>query len=439
MDFFNDENEKILCCMLMQDESLVERVASSLHDEDFYVSINQFLFSTILNLYGKGVKPDLLTINSEFKKAGRDKDIVVVAEISGMTFTTANADFFIQSIKNMSLKRKTARIIENAKARLERKDEDATSISGELEQEISNANLRICGNEYKHASKYVLSAITDIEQFIRTEGRVFGVDAPFKSLAEITDFRNGEYIIIAARASIGKTACALNMIEEIAIRRKINTGIFSIEMTAKQLNLRLISSLTGLSSWGINKGMYRSIREMDRMMCASKEIYESGLFIDDTSNIKLSELKTKLRRMVKIDGCKIIFIDYIGLINSEQPRLPRHEQIAEISRSIKTMAKELDVPIVVLSQLTRDFEGKKPTLNSLAETRSLEQDSDVIIFINRQRKEDMSEDEQKKYGEKIPAELIVAKNRNGPTGVCNMFYIPRITKFVDSVDNSNVN
>jgi replicative DNA helicase len=147
--------------------------------------------------------------------------------------------------------------------------------------------------------------------------------------------------------------------------------------------------------------------------------------------LKLSDMKAKVRRMVKVDGCKIIMVDYISLIDAEQPRIPRHEQIAEISRSTKALAKELDIPIIMLSQLTRDSEGKTPTLASLAETRSLEQDADVIMFLHRPR---AGTEETGERPTVIPTDLIVAKNRNGPIGTAKLIFIPNITKFRDATE-----
>jgi replicative DNA helicase len=431
MTFYSEESERVLCCMLMIDGSLVDRISVIMSDDDLYFSLHKSIFQTVKQLYHDGIGVDLSSVCAAFSQRGENSAISEIAAINGVTFTSANAEYYVKNIKDLSLKRQTARIVDEAKQRLELHTDSAADIAGDLERDISSANLGMCGQEYRHVSTYMMDALSDIEQFIETSGKVKGVDAPFASLGEITDFRDGEYIIIAARASMGKTACALNMIEEIAVKRKIPTGMFSIEMTAKQLNLRMISSLCGFSSWMISKGLYRQKKDMDKIGIAAKDIADSPLFVDESSSMKLSELKTKLRRMVKVDGCKIVFIDYIGLINAELPRLPRHEQIAEISRSIKSMAKELNVPIVVLSQLTRDFEGKRPTLNSLAETRSLEQDADLIIFIHRQRIEDMSDEEKAKFSARIPSELIIAKNRNGPTGTAQMVYVPNITKFLD--------
>jgi replicative DNA helicase len=225
----------------------------------------------------------------------------------------------------------------------------------------------------------------------------------------------------------------LNIVEDIAIRRAIPCGMLSLEMSAKQLQIRLLASMTRLNSWAIAGGLYKDKATMDRMHVALSEIGQAPMFIDETSSLKLSDMKAKVRRMVKVDGCKIVMVDYISLIDAEQPRIPRHEQIAEISRSTKALAKELDIPIIMLSQLTRDSEGKTPTLASLAETRSLEQDADVIMFLHRPR---AGTEETGERPTVIPTDLIVAKNRNGPIGTAKLIFIPNITKFRDAEKNN---
>jgi replicative DNA helicase len=219
------------------------------------------------------------------------------------------------------------------------------------------------------------------------------------------------------------------MLEEvcdIAVNRNIPTGLFSIEMSSVQLNLRMLSSMTGLNSWMISKGMYKTGKQTDVMFEALSRIASSPLYIDDTGTLKTNDLVTKARRMKYVNNVEIIFIDYFGLIDNSNSKIPRWEQMSEVSRTIKGLCKELHIPIVVLSQVVRDKEGKKPTLSDLRETGSIEQDSDVVMFLHRDREE---------YKEEIQTSLIVAKNRNGPIGFCDLIYKPKITKFIDSPKN----
>jgi replicative DNA helicase len=410
----------------MIDRAVIERLAGTISEDDFERKFHRDVFADIMRLYRSGAECDICAVNASFTARGEHK-AADIADITSATYTSANVDYYVGIVKDCAVRRATLNIALTAKERIMNMNEKGADVSADIERQISEVNLGHFGTEYKHVSRFLLEVGEDLDRAVETNGKVRGVEAPFKGLEDITDFRDGEYIILAARPSIGKTAMMLTMAETIAINRKIPTGIFSIEMSARQLNLRLVSQMCCYSWWAMSKGMYRSANDKAKITHSMIEIGESPIYIDETSGIRLSELKMKARRMVKVNKCKILFVDYVALINAEQPKIPRHEQIAEISRTVKSLCKELDVPIVLLSQLTRDTEGKKPTLNSLAETRSLEQDADVVMFIHRERTEDVDPNRR----QEIDSELIVAKNRNGPTGVCKLIYKPRLTKFYD--------
>lgn len=433
MNLYDLESERAILAAMMIDSSVIERLMTEIGEEYFTREVHRKIFSEIVTLHRSRHPSDLKAVHTFFSSHDDGSTAMEAVEIHGSIPTAANVDYYMRIVKDFALRRFVLEMANDARERVQRVDETGAEIAGDVEQKISAVNMRSCGNEYKKAVQYLGDVCADLDWAIETYGKIRGVDAPFPSLDDVTGFRNGEYIIIAARPSQGKTAMALNMVEEIAVRRKVPTGMFSVEMSAKQLNFRMVCTLAGFSTYGVSQGLYRSTRDKERLANALNEVSQSPLYIDETSALKLSELKTKARRMVRVDGCKIIFVDYIGLIDAEQPKIPRHEQIAEVSRNIKSLAKELDIPIVVLSQLTRDTEGKRPTLNSLAETRSLEQDADVVAFIHRERLEDMQDDQRAECErDGIPTELIVAKNRNGPTGVASLLFHPRITKFTDT-------
>lgn len=424
--FFDHESEAMILSAMMQSSPTIERLMTTLNAGDFERSFHADIFADIVRLHKSGMLADLVAVGGELKKSGKVELVPELAEISGLTNCVANVDYYVGIVKDLSVKRAALRIIADAKDSLNDTTKKGVDITGEIEKQIAKVNLGSCGTDYKHVSNYMPDVCTELDRTIATMGAIKGVEAPFEGLKDLMGFRDGEYSIIAARPSIGKTALALNLIEDIAIKRKIACGFFSVEMSARMLNFRMISSIGGLNSNLLMKGMYRAKHDKERIERVLFEIAESPIYIDDTSGLKLSELKTKARRMVRVDKCKIIFIDYIGLLDAEEPKLPRHEQIALCSRTIKSLAKELDIPIVALSQVLRDTEGKRPNLSSLAETRSLEQDADLVMFLHRERADDPTQDN-------IPTELIVAKQRNGPTGICNLIYKPRLTKFVDAV------
>ena len=234
-------------------------------------------------------------------------------------------------------------------------------------------------------------------------------------------FQPAEMIILGARPSIGKTAMALSMLQHIVIDKRIPAAFFSLEMSDVQLMQRLVAQVSRIRADTLRTGFLGS-DDFAKLQTAASTIYEAPLYIVDTPNMKLLDLRSVARRLRSKEKIEIIFIDYITLIGSENTAIPRHEQVAEISRSLKSLARELNIPIVVLSQVARSTEGKAPTLAELRESGSIEQDADVVMFLHRER---AAEDKNAT----IETELIVAKQRNGPTGIVKVMFVPYFTKF----------
>jgi replicative DNA helicase len=243
-------------------------------------------------------------------------------------------------------------------------------------------------------------------------------------------FQPAELIIIGARPSVGKTALALTMAANMSISntvRKIPTAFFTLEMSDMALAQRLISSEANIDS---NKIRSRLLKASDfhQLMEAAGRIYDAPLYIVDMPNMKLLDLRAQARRLRAQQKVEIIFIDYLTLISSDNYLLARHEQIAEISRSLKSLARELDIPIVALSQVRRDAEGKRPNLSDIRESGSIEQDADVVMFLHRDRESDKKPSDREN-AEKANTELIIAKQRNGPVGTIEIQFLPQFTKF----------
>lgn len=259
---------------------------------------------------------------------------------------------------------------------------------------------------------------------------ITGVPSGFPALDSMTfGFQPSEFIIVGARPSIGKTAFAMSMAANIAIREKIPTAFFSLEMSEMQLTQRLLSLEAKLNSEKLRSANL-TVKELKKLTNVCGQIYESPLYMVEMPNMKLLDLRAMARQLCTQCNVKIIFIDYIGLINSENYLTPRHEQIAEISRSLKGLARELGIPIVALSQLIRDAEEKRPVLSSIRESGSLEQDADVVMFLHRPRTPTNEISEQP-----LDTELIVAKQRNGPTGTIHIDFIPTYTAYVPRLEH----
>jgi replicative DNA helicase len=244
-------------------------------------------------------------------------------------------------------------------------------------------------------------------------------------------FQPSELIIIGARPSMGKTALALTMAANISIHnkgRRIPVAFFTLEMSDMALMQRLISAEANIESGKIRSGLLKP-SDFHSLMEAAGRIYDAPLYIVDMPNMKLLDLRAQARRLRVQQKVEIIFIDYLTLISSDNYQIPRHEQIAEVSRSLKSLARELNIPIVALSQVRRDAEGKQPNLSDIRESGSIEQDADVVMFLHRQRDSDKKPAEREKDETTGKTQLIIAKQRNGPVGIVEIMFIPGTTKF----------
>ena len=245
----------------------------------------------------------------------------------------------------------------------------------------------------------------------------------------LSGLQKSEFIVIGARPSRGKTALALNMAANMTVRHNYNVGFFSLEMSHMALMQRLLASEARISSTKLRTGLL-SLPEFAKLTDAAGLFYETHFWIIDTPNMGLLDLRAQARRLVAQHNVDIIFIDYLTLISSENATTPRYEQIAEVSRSLKALARELDIPIVALSQLTRESEGNVPTLANIRESGAIEQDADVVIFLHRERTKG---DAPEQPGEGWPTKIMVAKQRNGPVGTIDLVFMPRYVSFESSV------
>jgi len=273
------------------------------------------------------------------------------------------------------------------------------------------------GNNFSKIGEGVMDFINDVQKRYESGGAIEGVPTGFNKLNDLTSgFESDDFIVIAARPSIGKTAFMTSMAANIHFPMGLKVGIISSEMSRKKLIERFISAEgkienTALRSGQLNKG------DFENLMRVSEVFNSAGIYIDDTPNIKLSALKSACRRM-KRTGCVIVFIDYLTLIRHPDKKLQSFEQVGDICKTIKGLARELQIPIVVLSQLNRKAEGKEPTLAELSKSGDIEQDADIIMFLHRKREEENTD-------------LIIAKYRNGPTGIIRMYFKKMYTKFYE--------
>jgi replicative DNA helicase len=426
----NLEAEQATLGALLLDSEAIGTVIRYLRPDNFYSLQNQKIFSAIISLFNKGQRSDLITITEELRGSGL-LDAAggpgYVASLTDTVPTSANVEYYARVVLENSVRRALLNISYSIIAEAH---DDSTESRAVLEDaqkrifELTDANQSAT---FKTPKELIPRAIEAIEKLYHTRDAFTGIPTGFIELDQMTSgFQKSELIIIGARPSVGKTALALTMAAHTAIKEKIPTAFFSLEMSDMQLMQRLISSESKIPSEKIRTGLLK-ISDFQLIQDAAGHIYDAPLYIVDMPNMKLLDLRAMARRLKAQFDIQILFIDYLTLITSENSLIPRHEQIAEISRSLKSLARELNIPVVALSQVRRDAEGKKPMLADLRESGSIEQDADVVMFLHRER---VSTNKDGDRDQPIDTELIVAKQRNGPIGDIEILFLPRYTKFV---------
>jgi len=431
---YNEEAEMATLGALLLNFSidLLEEVQRFVCAEDFFKEAHQLVFKAIIRLKDRGEGVDLLTLTAELRALGsieRAGGLSYVTSLTERVPSTANVVYYAKLVQDASIRRSLLNISYQLVADAHNESLETRLVIEEAEKSIFDLNDNQSRGELKPAPEVIKKTVSTIEDRYRSKRNYTGIASGFEELDKLTcGFQNSEMIIIGSRPSIGKTAFALSMATNIAIRKKIPCGFFTLEMSAISLMLRILSAECRINSNSLRTGLLEPT-DLDRIVGdAAGRIYDAPLIFQDTPNIPLLDLRSLARRMVSKHGVRIVFIDYIGLVSPENTKQERHEQISQISRSLKALARELDIPIVVLSQVGRQSEGKTPSLADLRESGALEQDADVVIFLHRKRsfEEDEDEDESSPI---IKTDLIVAKQRNGPTDVVRLAFIPRFARF----------
>ena len=430
---YNEEAEvATLGAMLLNfSVDLLDEVQQHVRPDDFFKGAHQQIFRAISALHEKGEGVDILTLTGELSARGeleKAGGAAYVASLASRVPTTANVGYYAKIVQEASIRRALLDSARQIIANAHDDSQDTRFIIEEAEKSIFELSDNQSRGELKPAREVIQKTIETIESRYKTKEGFTGIPSGFDALDNLTSgFQNSEMTIIGARPSIGKTALALSMATNIAVKNRIPCGFFTLEMSEISLMMRVVSAESKINSNNLRTGLLRPT-DFNKLTEAAGRIYESPLILQDTPNIPLLDLRSLARKMVTKHGVRIIFIDYIGLISPEDSGQPRHEQISSISRSLKALARELDIPIVALSQVGRQSEGKAPTLADLRESGALEQDADVVLFLHRERILDM-EDEPHENSSVVKTELIVAKQRNGPTDTVRVAFIPHFTRF----------
>ncbi|MDR0374579.1 MAG: replicative DNA helicase [Treponema sp.] len=439
----DDTAEQATLGAALLDAEAIAVAIQYLRPDDFYSNANKAIYEAVLGLFNKGVKADILTITSELKQNGKLEEAggaAYVASLTNVVPTSANAEYYAQTVQNYSLRRAMQRVSNENIAQSFDESLEPRAILEEIQQKLFDLSDNRQAFKAKSVRELLPNVIAALERIQAAKKEFTGIPSGFDELDKLTSgFQPSEFIIIGARPSVGKTALALTMASYISIQKHIPTAFFSLEMSDMSLMLRLISSEAKINSNKLRTGYFPN-SDFIKIQEAAGRLYDAPLYLVDMPNMKLLDLRAHARRLRAQQKVAIIFIDYLGLINVENFRVPRFEQIAEVSRSLKSLARELDIPIVALSQLTRAAEGEKPNLSSLRDSGSIEQDADVVMFLHREREYEKkkeggvndsggaSNEGEKKEG---TTSLILAKQRNGPVGTVQLTFLSDYTKFTN--------
>ena len=421
------EAEKCVLSIMITDVQKRELAFEKLKRQDFFSNLHKNIFSAILELSRENQDVDPLTITSKMKELGVDdeKDLSVmgIVDIMNTVSFSSNMQSYCKIVKDKSDTRKLLFIIDSVKDKAY-KNEDYSAVLESMESQI----FELSQNENKTGLTHIKDTLSELIEILNkrseTKGNITGIPTGFADLDRILlGMQRQDLILLAARPSVGKTALAVNIALNAA-QKKYKVAIFSLEMSKTQLAQRMLSSLSLVNLKELISG---DISNWDDIFQASSMIAENSIYMDDTAGISITELRSKCRRLKAESGLDFIMIDYLQLMNSEGRNENRQQEISTISRSLKALAKELNVPILALSQLSRDSEkaSRKPKLSDLRESGAIEQDADVVILLYR-------EDYQNEEAEvKNEIELIIAKHRNGETGSVNLNFIKEYTRFGD--------
>ncbi len=422
---------------ILIDNDCVGRVVEILDPSHFYRTAHQKIFTSAISLYEKNEPIDLITMSEDLKRRKLLDEIggtYFLTELAGSVPTSANVDYHARIVFEKALLRQL--IEESAEIAKECYDgsEGAHDILDRSEQRIFGLSDKHLRSTFQHLSPIMHEAFETIEKFHQRKGTVTGVPTGFNKLDELTSgLQQSELIIVAGRPSMGKTALALNIVRSVAVDDQTPVGVFSLEMSKRQLALRLLCSEAMVDAHGVRTGRLPEDDWQKLSMCVGL-LTEAPIFIDDTPGMSVLEMRAKARRLKKENNIGLLVIDYLQLMQGPRGVESRQQEISMISRSLKALAKELDLPVVALSQLSRAVEmrggERRPMLSDLRESGAIEQDADVVLFIYRPEFYMKKEEAQAKNLEG-KAEVIIGKQRNGPVGTVHLNFLKKNAKFVN--------
>src|SRR4051812_2577676 len=428
----NIEAEQAVIGAIFLEPSALTVASEILIPEDFYRASHQKIFNVMLDLNDQGKAVDLVTVTEELAAAKLIEDIGGVSylsDLSGSVPTAANIEYYARIVEEKSLLRRLIRTATNIASDGYSREDEVEALLSEAEKSIMEVAQRKNAGAFHNIKDVLVRTYDNIEEMHNRVGDITGISTGFAELDRMTaGFQRNDLIIVGARPSVGKTAFALNIAANVATKTNENVAIFSLEMGAEQLVMRMLCSEGNIDAQRLRTGSLTD-EDWGKLTMAMGSLSSSGIFIDDTPGVRISDIRSKCRRLQQEHGLGMILIDYLQLIlGSGRSGENRQQEVSEISRSLKQLARELKVPVIALSQLSRGVEqrqDKRPMMSDIRESGSIEQDADIVAFLYRDDYYD-KESENKNI-----IEIIIAKQRNGPTGTVSLAFVKEYNKFVN--------
>ena len=429
--------EEAVLGALMLDQNAIVNTIEMLHTEFFYKPEHQYIFRAIHNLVEKARPVDILTVIEELRHEGNLENAggsYFIAQITNHVTSSAHVEHHARILSEKFIQRELIRISTETIKSAYDETTDVVNLLDNTEQKLMDINDNNFRSDYQNISDIVSSAITEIEEASEIEGGITGIPSGFNELDEITaGFHPGTLIIIAARPAMGKTAFALTMMRNMAVDFKKPVAFFSLEMPATEIGMRLISAQSSIEAQRLKKGkLEKGMKET--IAATTQQLNTAPIYIDDSSQLSIFELRAKCRRLKQRFDIQAIFIDYLQLMrgDTDNRKTNREQEISTISRQLKSLSKELKIPIFALAQLSRAVEtrggNKEPILSDLRESGAIEQDADMVMFLYRPEYYGLTDDEQGRPTLGI-AKVILAKHRAGGTGSINLRFRAENARF----------
>ena len=435
----NIEAEQAVLGAMLIDKEAIAKATEVLSADDFYREAHRVIFSAMLELYNKNEAVDMVTVTEILKRDNKLEDIGGIAYITSLAnvvLTAANVKYHADIVAEKSVLRQLVRVSTEIAAMGYEANEDVGTLLDTAESRILEISNRKKKTDFTAINDVLMDSVQSIESLLQNKGGLTGLPSGFADLDKLTSgLQPSDFIILAARPSMGKTALALNIVQNVALRAHKAIGgeprsvaFFSLEMSKEQLVNRMLCAEAGIDSQRLRVGEMHD-EDWTHLWDACDTMSRAKIYIDDTAGITAMDMRSRARRLKAEHGLDLIVVDYLQLMQGSGKRNnsgDRQQEVSEISRSLKALARELDVPVLALSQLSRSVESrqvKRPMLSDLRESGSLEQDADIVAFLYR-------EDYYNPDTENKHTELIIAKHRNGPVDTVNLFFQKQFTKFV---------